>query len=367
MQNINIVVVGGVRPQFIKMAALDYEIRKFNQTSPIQIRPVYVNTHQHYDRQLSSALIEELGLTIDCELEHASHDPVHILGNSIIQLHDYLVPMVANLHWLVVFGDATTAMVGAMVGTRLGLPVLHIEAGVRSGDLKGLEEQHRRIVSHIASMHFCTAKSAVDNLAREGITESVYWTGDLAYDYFCDHLSQADPQLDGLQDYILATIHKSSNFRSPDILRNLVTTLAAYERPVVFVTHPKTRHAIMELGLYNSQGIHFVDALPYTRMLAVLQNCAFLVTDSGGLQREASYLKKHCLVRREAVGWSSLINAGINRLIGVSETEILEGLAWAERNLQNVDAFSHFDEFFKPHAGQDALQTLVERTCLTQP
>jgi UDP-GlcNAc3NAcA epimerase len=241
------------------------------------------------------------------------------------------------------------------------------DKGVRSNDISVLEEQHRRTVSHLASLHFCTSKSAVTNLAKEGITENVHWTGDLTHDFFLDHVETArkTTPLPDWENYILVTIHKATNFRSPDILRNLVTTLENYHRPVVFVTHPKTKKALIDLDLYNKSSIRFMDSMPYTQMVAVLEGCAYLVTDSGGLQREASYLRKHCLVRRETVGWSSLIDAGINRLIGTSEADISAGLAWAEANLLNEDAFRHFDEFYKPNAGQDALQTLVESTCLT--
>ena len=157
---INIAVVGGIRPQLIKIAAFNHNILRFNEISPILINSININTRQHYDKALSESLIAEFKLKFDYSLQYNDLDPINMLGSMIPQLYEVFsnISKKISLDWVVVFGDATTTMAAAIAANRRGLKVLHIEAGVRSGDLTSLEEIHRRVVSHISVSYTHLAK-----------------------------------------------------------------------------------------------------------------------------------------------------------------------------------------------------------------
>lgn len=363
MKVIKLAIIGGIRPQFIKMAALKHEIIKYNNSiGDFIFEPSFINTQQHYDQELSKKVCEDLSLNFDHIIPQPQKKPIDILANTITHLYEYLSNNRHLIDWVVVLGDATTTMAAAIVAARLYIPIVHVEAGVRSGDLRSLEEQHRRIVGQLATIHFCSAESNVQNLQAEGITQDVYWVGDVGYDHFIYRAQEAEFAFEIEDNFILATIHKSTNFRDPHIIKTLVNVLSNYHRPVVFVMHPKTRHLLKELGVYNSPGITFIESLSYTQMLALLKRCAFLVTDSGGLQREAYLLGKRCLVRRETLGWSKLVELNFNRLIGIEADEIELGLEWVEKELYSDSlketASRNIKEFYVPNAGQKALQIL---------
>jgi UDP-GlcNAc3NAcA epimerase len=306
-------------------------------------------------------LIRELGIKFDYQIMHDNKDPVSIFSNMIVQIHKFISDMPDKPKCTLVLGDATTTLAGALASTRIGIPVVHIEAGVRSGDLSTIEELHRRAVSHISTVHFCSSKSGIDNLNKEGITKNVFWTGDLSYDYFLNLAKSQYSGIDGMpaDGYILITLHKPININSEETLKNLLTVLSVYNRKVAFILHPRTRQKIQEFDLYNSHNITFLDSLPYKKMVSAMKGAAFIITDSGGIQREATYLRKHCLVRRETLGWSSLITAGIHHLIGRDMNSISDGLEWAENAIKNVD-FIHTEEFSRGGAGEYALQVLTD-------
>lgn len=360
-KSINIAIIGGVRPQFIKMAAMDWAIKKYNILSNIKFSTQFINTGQHYDESLSTDISEELNLHFDFNIKYSDKDPINIMGNMFIELSKILDLIQPKPTWVIVMGDATTTFVGAVIAARKGYPVIHVEAGVRSGSLSSVEEMHRRIVSHIATVHFCTSKTGVHNLNLENITKNVYWTGDIAHDFIVDCASNDSETIEKTNnDYILVTLHKPINVESPDIITNLITILANYPRQSIFVVHPRTKKIISKLGINDQIGnLKLIDALPYAKMLSTVKRCSYMITDSGGLQREAYYLKKRCLVRRDAVGWTNFIEAGIHYLISGDQENIKSGLEWAENTIlnpyPNID-----DEFIRQDAWKYALDTIVD-------
>jgi UDP-N-acetylglucosamine 2-epimerase len=235
-----------------------------------------------------------------------------------------------QIRWVVVFGDANCTLAAALAGAYRRKAVLHIEAGVRSGDISTYEEINRRAVDHIASAHYCATERSVRNLASEGITSSVL-VGDLARDTFDRTLAlgvTAVPEV--VPGYILVAIHKAPNVESPIFLHNLFIILHQQPRSVLFVCHPNTRRRLRELGLEASQLIHIVGPLSYPQMVSAEAGAAFVITDSGGIQREAAYLGKRCLVRRDRPGWSELIHLGVNRKIDTTLESIQAGIDWIE-------------------------------------
>ena len=360
-RNVRVVLIAGVRPQFIKIAALQQAIHHFNQTSTILIEPLYINTSQHYDEELSTSIIRELHIHFDFNLTHSSRTPIHILANMITGTYELLNQMRPKPKWVIVIGDANSALAGAIAAADKGYPVVHIEAGVRSGQLDSPEEAHRRIISHLSTVHFCTSQSGIANLAAENIRERVFWTGDLSYDFFMEYSKRQPCGLQNFRpgEYVLVTLHKSTNMDSDIAIRNLVNALERHPRRALFVTHPRCRRRLMEFGLLGAEQISFVDSLPYGNMISAIKGCAFLITDSGGLQREAYYLQKHCLIRRDSPGWVPLVGEGIHQIIGSETQSIMEGLQSMERMVASEE-YGHTDEFVRIGATEYALNLLLE-------
>lgn len=359
-KTIPIAIVGGVRPQFIKMAALDWAIKKYNPLSSNKFIPYYINTGQHYDDLLSSKVIRELGLHIDFSFKYSNNDPIAIMGDMFVQLSKTLDEIKPKVQWVVVMGDATTTFVGAVIGARKGYPVVHIEAGVRSGHLVSIEEMHRRIVSHISSVHFCTSRNGAKNLEKENINQNVFWSGDIAHDFILSCAKEYKDLLTAIgQDYIVVTLHKPTNLDTPETIKNIINVLSTYPRRSIFIAHPRTKEILVRLGITDSVGnITVLDSLPYYEMLAAIEKCAFIITDSGGLQREAYYLKKRCLVRRDSVGWTNFIDAGIHHLIDREKSDIVLGLDWAEKALRSE--YPDIDvDFIRKDSWHYALDTLA--------
>jgi UDP-N-acetylglucosamine 2-epimerase len=282
------------------------------------------------------------------------------MGNMFIKLSKLLDELNPKPEWIIVMGDATTTFVGAVVAVRKGYPVVHIEAGVRSGSLSSIEEMHRRIVSHIAEVHFCTSQNCVENLKLENITQNVFWSGDIAHDFIVDkannNINLPDIPENG---YILVTMHKPINVESPEIITNLISVLSEYQRKSIFVVHPRTKKTLSMLGFDGQiNNVNIIEALPYLQMLSAIKRCSFIITDSGGLQREAYYLKKRCLVRRDSVGWTNFIDAGIHHLIAGDQDNIKSGLEWAEKSL--LETYPNIDkEFIRKDSWKYALDTLA--------
>lgn len=360
-KKVRIVVIGGVRPQYIKIAALQRSIMQYNLVSQNHIAATYIDSGQHYDELLSAQLIDDLGIQFDYRLTYPTKDPIEIMAEMFVRISRILDQLDDKPDWVVVMGDTTTTFVGATVAVRKGFPLIHLEAGVRSGDISTVEEMHRRVVSHLSTVHFCTTKASIDNLARENIIDHVYWTGDLAHDFTISCAETAGSGVIDLdKDYILTTLHKPININSEHVLSNILHVLFEYPRDTVIICHPRTRKKLDEMGIKTSLGrIHIVDALPYRKMLAAIKGCAFLLTDSGGLQREAYYLKKRCLIRRDSLGWSLFVDNDIHHLVGDNQNSLREGLAWAEY-AQNTFFPSIDDQFIRSDSWLFALGTLVE-------
>lgn len=324
---IRLVIIAGIRPQFIKMTALLDSIRKHNQASPVQIYAKCVNTGQHYCASLSTQLFHELRLSFDFEIDHANRNPDAILANSFIELSQYFRGLDPCPDWIVVFGDGNPAVAGALAAARQGCKLVHIEAGEKRERYEH-EEINRRVVDSLADVHFCVSQRAVSCLAEDGILNNVYWTGDLAYDFTMESAHTLSPGVSGIaqEGYVLVTIHRPENLER-EVLQDIVTALSEMSREVVFLCHPRTKRRLQELDLYASQAVQYLDPLSYLSTLAAIKGCAFLLTDAGGIVREASHLGKRCVVRRNGGAWPELMERGFNVRVGTSLAELREGLA----------------------------------------
>ena len=328
-KTVKIVVIAGIRPQYVKLAALQRSINRYNEYSKTKIVARYVDAGQHYDENLRGNIINELGIHFDDFIAHTDLGIINILGNMIIRIYQLLDQMETKPNWVIVFGDGNPTLAGTIAASRKAIPIVHIEAGMKRDPLE-VEEANRIVADHLSKVNFCVSKKAVQNLRLEGRDENSYWTGDLAYEFIMECVQNIPSGILGLSsDYILASIHRPINL-DDNTLCNIIKSLEIINRKVVFVLHPRTRRKIEELGLIKSNRILFSEPLSYLQMLSAIKGSKFLLTDSGGLIREAYHLGKRCLVRRDIGGWSELIDIGFHKRIGRSKEDIFEALEWAE-------------------------------------
>lgn len=368
--SINIAVIGGIRAQFMKIAAFQHAVRRWNAQSEVKINAIYINSGQHYDDDLAGLFFRELEIQFDIDLTGAYENqrPIDILGSMIIKLHDVFDQIDSQIQWVVVFGDANTTMAGAIAATRHKLPVVHVEAGLRSGNINSAEEQNRIVADHLAAVHFLSSKQDFQNLMREGLTHHVFWSGDLIYDLVNDLVPTLPLGYGHYASggYVLATIHREENVQSDKIMCSIMSVLSNYSMKILFIAHPRTRRRLKELNLDNLNNIDYVDSLSYKDMLSAIKGCSFIVTDSGALQRESYYLSKRCLILQDHPFWPSLTRAGVHRLIEPEENSIRVGFDWMETILVSGE-YPLVDDFGSGSAGATILHRLVELTLGLDP
>jgi UDP-N-acetylglucosamine 2-epimerase len=284
---------------------------------------------------LSTDLFRELGLGFDFRVAHLTIEPDEIFSHSYAELAKFLKRLPYRPDWLVVFGDGNPAAIGALAGARQGISVVHIEAGEMRGKWEH-EEINRRIVDSLADLHLCTSRRAISILAQSGISSNVHFTGDVTSEFiirYAESLPSGISDWD-TQDYLLVTIHRPENLQE-EPFANIVAAVNDMTRKVIFVCHPRTEHRLLELGLPISPNIEILQPLSYANMLSAIKGCAFLLTDSGGLIREASHLGKRAVVRRNAGGWPELYEAGVNIRVGSTASEIRDGIRRMELLVEN--------------------------------
>jgi UDP-N-acetylglucosamine 2-epimerase len=317
-----VVTVFGTRPQFIKLAVLWRELES-------RFRSVLIDSGQHYDWELAGALRRDTGL----------RRPNYHLGvgsapaaSQIGRVADALDGRIARLRpdAVLVIGDTSTTAGGAIAAAYRGIPVGHIEAGLRSFDKSAPEEKNRIIADHLADWKFCPTLTAMENLRKEGVRDGVYGTGDLMYQHWLEQHRKSD-RLElpaGLVSgrYYFVTAHRAENVDSPDRLKMLVRILNSLNEPFVYPVHPRTKRNLVRLGLWKSlktnQRAQLLEPVPYSLSLALVARAKAVLTDSGGLQREAYWDGTPCLVLRDVTEWPELIVAGAGTLVGLNPGKI---------------------------------------------
>lgn len=330
-----ILTVIGARPQFIKAAVVE---RALAERLPA-IDRVLVHTGQHYDANMSDIFFEQLQIA----------PPQHHLGiggltngamtgRLIEKIESVLLGERPEL--VLVYGDTDSTLAGALAAAKLRIPVAHVEAGLRSFDKSMPEEINRILTDHVSDVLFTPSDAADENLRREGLGgERCIQVGDVMYDAcraFSGH-SVAVPTLQGIAvpdgPFILCTLHRAGNTDDPEMLRAAVNLLVEMSGSfnVVFPLHPRTRKCLERGGLLKKVQDHclVIEPVGYLEMLHLLARCAAVVTDSGGLQKEAFYLGKRCLVLRDSTEWTELVEQGHAKLFSLSKAVFApETLAW---------------------------------------
>jgi UDP-GlcNAc3NAcA epimerase len=312
-----IVTVVGARPQFIKAAPLSQELRR-------EHHEVLLHTGQHYDDSMSGLFFRELGIPEpDYNLGVGSGSHGRQTGAMLESIEAVLEREQPD--WMVVYGDTNSTLAGALAAAKLHVPVAHIEAGVRSYNRRMPEEVNRVLTDHVARLLFCPTPGSVVNLRREGITEGVHHVGDVMYDALRMFLPRALQRASVLEQmgyepgsYALLTVHRAENVDSDARLTRLMDAMRQIELPIIFPVHPRTQKRLEALGLIDRLGprIRLLPPVGYLDMLLLQSQALAVLTDSGGVQREANYLSVPSVILRAETEWPELVEAGASHLAG---------------------------------------------------
>ena len=320
MRLLKVVSVVGARPQFIKAAAVSRVLR----ATP-GVREVLVHTGQHYDDNMSRVFFEELEIPEpDYHLGVGSGTHGAQTGRMLEAIEQVLLEEKPD--WVLVYGDTNSTLAGALAAVKLHIPVAHVEAGLRSFNRRMPEEINRVLTDHASDLLFAPTEAAVANLRREGIPEErIHCVGDVMYDaalYYGMKAERESRILERLsltrKGYILATVHRAENTDDHARLRAILQALseAAQEVGVVFPVHPRTRKAMERYGLTDLvRPLIVIDPVGYLDMVMLEKNARLIVTDSGGVQKEAFFYRVPCVTLREETEWEELVELGWNRLV----------------------------------------------------
>lgn len=323
--------VVGARPQFIKAAALNRQLRQAETGG--NIVDILLHTGQHYDKNMSKVFFEQLDIPEpDYNLGVGSGPHGQQTARMLEGTERVLLKERPDL--CVVYGDTNSTLAGALAAAKLGIPVAHVEAGLRSYNRAMPEETNRVLTDHVSDLLFCPTQTAVDNLAKEGIVNGVHLVGDVMYDCLLYYrpkaraIAQSTLCSLGLSSkgYVLATIHRAENTSDRTNLAGILEGLDQVCRlwPVVLPLHPRTVRFIAGHVLQTSQQIKVVEPVPYLQMLALQENALLIITDSGGVQKEAYWLGVPCVTVRQQTEWVETVQTGWNCLAGSDPDRIIQ-------------------------------------------
>lgn len=339
-----IITIIGARPQFIKASPFSEVFRKGNDE-------ILVHTGQHYDENMSDIFFNELGIPKpDYNLGVGSGNHGIQTGRMLEKIEEIIFRV--NPDGMLVYGDTNSTLAGALAASKLHVPVFHVEAGLRSYNKIMPEEQNRVLTDHISNILLCPTQTAVENLAKEGIMSNVFNTGDIMYDtvlrnieiskkrysnnVWLDDLRNENDKIPNFREneYYLATIHRAENTNDPKKLFKIFSAFEKMGRPVLLPLHPRTRKLIDDLNL-KLDNITLIKPVGYLLMLYLTANAYMVVTDSGGLQKEAFFLKTPCTTLRDQTEWVETLENGWNVLSPIEEDLILE------RVTRKLDCYNH--------------------------
>lgn len=327
-----VATIVGARPQFIKAAPVSQALRESG------CREFLIHTGQHYDYGMSRIFFEEMGIP-EPDLNLAVGSGPH--GWQTAQMLTQLESVLASERpdWVVVYGDTNSTLAGALAACKLRIRLAHVEAGLRSFNREMPEEHNRVLTDHCSDVLFCPTKTAIENLAREGITHNAFLVGDTMYDVVLQFAEVARRHSTILQDldltpkqYLLATVHRAYNTDHLDHLRDLLTAFAEIDETIVFPVHPRTQQKITALGdgfnaeALRMRGVRLIEPVGYLDMLMLEEQSRLILTDSGGMQKEAFFFGVPCLTLRPETEWVETVEAGWNVLVGTRTERIVEAV-----------------------------------------
>lgn len=358
-----IITVVGARPQFIKAAAVSRAISEHNRHgSKSAACEVIVHTGQHYDENMSHIFFEDLGIPKpDYNLDVGSGPHGAMTGRMLESIERVLI--CEKPDWLLIYGDTNSTVAGALAAAKLHIPIAHVEAGLRSYNRRMPEEVNRVLADHMSTLLLCPTSAAVTNLAREGVTQSVHDVGDVMYDVSLHYRDIARQRSDVLErhrlvegEYVLATCHRAENTDDPGRLSEIVAGLAriSKELPVVLPLHPRTRQCLKNSGLDQQlSGVMLLEPLSFLDMMRLEQSARAILTDSGGVQKEACFFRVPCVTLRDETEWVETVAGGWNTLVGAESSRIFNAFQDLQRPMQALEAYGN------GHAAAAVLQLLL--------
>lgn len=365
---IKIATVVGARPQFIKAATLS---RTF--LNHPEIEESIIHTGQHYDASMSDVFFQELdipearyNLGVNKEsIGEGACSSAFVLGKTVQDISRVLAK--EKPRWVLVYGDTDSTLAGALAAAKDRIPLIHVEAGLRSYNSRMPEELNRVLTDRMSELLFCPTDRAVRNLHEEGFGSTgskIFRSGDLMQDAALYYANKSKPILDiNLPDeFILCTIHRIENTSDPTVLHQIFQSLdqIAAQMPVVMPLHPGTRKRLQESG-YDISGssVRFINPVGYLEMVFLLQHCRFVMTDSGGIQKEAYFFEKMCITLREETEWMELVENHCNILAGSDPEKITETAfrLWKSGNGNFVPGL-----YGKGEAGEEITRTILQNS-----
>lgn len=327
-KKIKIITIVGARPQFVKAAALSREFAKHEN-----IEEIIVHTGQHFDKNMSDIFFEEMEIPLpkyNLAINSLSHGAM--TGRMLEEIEKILIKESPQL--LLVFGDTNSTLAGTLAAKKLHIKVAHVEAGLRSFNMNMPEEVNRILTDRVSDYLFCPTDTAVSNLLNEGfenIDAKILNSGDVMQDaalFYAEKSAEKTTIINTIpfDRFILCTLHRAENTDSPERLRSIVTALNEINltTPIVLPLHPRTKNKLEELNLQLN--VKTIDPASYFDMIELLKKCSLVITDSGGLQKEAFFFKKNCVTLRDETEWVELVNNNVNILVGADKEAIISSI-----------------------------------------
>lgn len=318
-----IITVVGARPQFVKAATLSRQFKLLG------VEELIIHTGQHFDTNMSEVFFEEMEIpkpAFQLDIHGLAHGAM--TGRMLEKIEEIL--MKEKPDGVMVYGDTNSTLAGALAAAKLHIPIIHVEAGLRSFNMEMPEEINRILTDRISNVLFCPTDTAIKNLQREGFENmpiKIIKNGDVMQDAAIYYAARAEAKSEILKQivfpkFVLATIHRQENTDSSENLRNIIAGLNEINReiPVVVPIHPRTRDILSQLNIVPQ--FKLIDPIGYFDMIMLLKNCEMVITDSGGVQKEAFFFGKHCITLREQTEWVELVENGFNILVGSNPTKL---------------------------------------------
>lgn len=312
MNKKTIITVVGARPQFIKVAPVSHQLKE-------KCKEILIHTGQHFDKSMSDVFFEELNIskpTYNLGISGRNHG--EMTARMLEKLEEIFLEIKPDL--VLLYGDTNSTLAGALAASKLHLPIAHVEAGPRTYDRRQPEEVNRVMTDYVSTLRFCPTFQSVENLKLENMREGTYHVGDVMYDsalYAREKATQWSKILENLDllpgTYSVATIHRAEHTDNPDILQKIMNYLHQQAPSVIFPMHPRTRQAIQSYQIYTHD-LKIISPLGYLDMTSLVSNAKQVITDSGGLPKEAYFHKVPCITIGDYTPWPETITAGWNRL-----------------------------------------------------
>ncbi len=319
-----VVTIIGARPQFIKAAVVS---RAFAKNTNIQ--EVIVHTGQHFDANMSDVFFEEMSIpkpNYNLNINGLGHGAM--TGQMLEKIEEVL--LTEKPEWVLVYGDTNSTLAGALAAKKLHIKLAHVEAGLRSFNMEMPEEINRILTDRISDILFCPTQQALNNLGKEGyasIAAKIVRNGDVMQDAAIFYADQSRrPDVDLPENFVLCTTHRAENTDDPQRLQSIFAALEKISEttPVVLPLHPRTKGKLMNLNYdFQTSKICFIEPVGYLEMVYLLKNCQLVMTDSGGLQKEAYFFGKYCITMRDETEWVELVENNFNVLTGSEQDKIM--------------------------------------------